>query len=777
MRHADVPGGVRQRTGEFRIDREDLALDAREARALQRTLVLRERVSLRTEPVLDTGAREVRLFARRGKVGMVDGEHEPAARHEHACELRERPVEVAQVLADERAEHGVETGVLEREPRVQVGDRELRVRTAPPRDREHAGREIDARDARSGGREAHEIAPRAAARVEDALSRARHEVRERVAFVERDERVRRRVVVLGPEVVPLAHAHALDARRALGHAREEADHTRARAVLAPRETAEEVVPHRVELRSAERAQERHAFEPRAPRVDHVRTHRSVTREFRVVERELAHDLEPGGARVGRELAPHVEVVAACGERFTRVLLEELPRARGERRVAEEVVDLGEHDPGTRTQFARPRREVRCERTEIRGAEAAPESVEPSAEREWCGEIAAAEFDTCLAACARDGEQLLVRVDRHDTGPARGELRRLIADRAAEVEHALSREHGQRVEDTFPVAPGVLTAVVVGEGHGIPAGRDKIAARCASSSWHHAARMELRVATCRVLPEPDPDEELLLAALHARGVGARMAAWNDPGMDWDARVPTLIRSTWDYLHDVAAFRAWIDRAERAAPLWNAARVVLGNLHKDYLLALQDRGVPVVPTVLVRRGAERSLAALARERDWNDLVVKPAVGAGSFETRRFRGHEFADAERCFADAVRARDTLVQPYVASVDGHGERALVWIAGAFTHAVRKSPRFSGDDECVSEAVAIEADERALGELALAPLARELLYARVDVARDADGRPRIMELELVEPSLFLAQHPPALARFADEIARRVADPWRSGAIR
>lgn len=290
-------------------------------------------------------------------------------------------------------------------------------------------------------------------------------------------------------------------------------------------------------------------------------------------------------------------------------------------------------------------------------------------------------------------------------------------------------------------------------------------------------MEVRIATCRALPEPDPDEQLLLAALRARGVRARMAAWNDAREDWDAHVPTVIRSTWDYLHDVAAFRAWTERAERAAPLWNPARVVLGNLHKEYLLALAERGVPSVPTALVRRGATGSLAALVRERSWTDVVVKPAVGAGSFETRRFRAHELDEAKRYFADAVRARDTLVQPYVTSVDAHGERALVWIAGEFTHAVRKTPRFSGDDERVSEAVTIEDDERTLGELALAPFASELLYARVDVARDALGTPRIMELELVEPSLFLAQHPPALARFADEIARRVTDPRRSGAIR
>jgi hypothetical protein len=118
---------------------------------------------------------------------------------------------------------------------------------------------------------------------------------------------------------------------------------------------------------------------------------------------------------------------------------------------------------------------------------------------------------------------------------------------------------------------------------------------------------------------------------------------------------------------------------------------------------------------------------------------------------------------------RDALVQPYLPSVETHGERALVWIDGHFTHAVRKTPRWSGENESVSDALAVEPDERALGELALAPLASRLLYARVDVARDERGEPLLMELELIEPSLFLAQHASALSRFVDAIIRRGRD--------
>jgi len=281
-------------------------------------------------------------------------------------------------------------------------------------------------------------------------------------------------------------------------------------------------------------------------------------------------------------------------------------------------------------------------------------------------------------------------------------------------------------------------------------------------------MDLRVATCQPLPEPDVDEEILLDALRARGIAARMAAWNDPAERWDERVPTVIRSTWDYIHDLPGFAHWIERAEGAGPLWNPARIVLANLHKRYLLDLEQRGVAIVPTVVLERGSHALLATISAARGWNDVVVKPAVGAGSFATERFRSGAFAHGDAHLAALLADRDVLVQSYEPSVEGHGERALVWIDGAFTHAVRKSPRFGADPERVSEAIAIEADELVLGERVLEPHAAELLYARVDVARGPDGAPRVMELELVEPSLFLRQSRTALERLANGLARRLS---------
>jgi glutathione synthase/RimK-type ligase-like ATP-grasp enzyme len=278
-------------------------------------------------------------------------------------------------------------------------------------------------------------------------------------------------------------------------------------------------------------------------------------------------------------------------------------------------------------------------------------------------------------------------------------------------------------------------------------------------------MHLRIATCRPLPEPDDDEAPLLEALAAAGVEAEIRDWRSDAL-WSPPLPTVVRSTWDYIHHLDAFRAWAGRVGARAALWNPADVILDNVHKRYLLALAGRGVPVVPTVLVDRGRSASLERIRADRGWGDVVIKPAVGAGSFETRRFAAGD-PRAQRSCDRLAADRDVLVQPYLAAVEGHGERALVWIDGEFTHAVRKSPRFAGDEERVSAAVPISAAEREVGAAALAPLRDRLLYARVDVAPGPDGGPVVLELELVEPSLFLLQCPAALARLVAGIRRRL----------
>jgi glutathione synthase/RimK-type ligase-like ATP-grasp enzyme len=270
-----------------------------------------------------------------------------------------------------------------------------------------------------------------------------------------------------------------------------------------------------------------------------------------------------------------------------------------------------------------------------------------------------------------------------------------------------------------------------------------------------------LATCRNIPEPDTDEPVLLDALAAAGIPARLLAWDDDAVDWDAPGLTVIRSTWNYYLRPGAFLAWA--LQRGDKLVNAPAIVRWNHHKRYLADLEAWGIPVVPTLWVDRHG--SVGESLAERGWTDIVVKPAISAGSHRTTRLSGPPFDDA--VLADLFDAGDGMVQPYVASVDDYGERSLVYIDGVITHAIRKSPRFRNDDERVVP-VPIADDERALALRALSHVAGTPLFARVDLVRDAGGQPMVGELELIEPSLFLTYSGEACARLVAAIGRRFA---------
>jgi hypothetical protein len=199
--------------------------------------------------------------------------------------------------------------------------------------------------------------------------------------------------------------------------------------------------------------------------------------------------------------------------------------------------------------------------------------------------------------------------------------------------------------------------------------------------------------------------------------------------------------------------------------NSANIVHWNLHKNYLRVLEDAGVDVIPTVWFERGEAVDLQATMRSHNWNDVVIKPVVSASSFRTNRFGIDEADEGQAFLAALTRDRDAMVQVYVPAVEGPGERALVWIDGELTHAIRKSPRFAGGIEQVSEALPVTEDDRAVVDRALACVGDQLLYARVDVVNEVDGKLLLSELELVEPSLFFLQHPAALQRFAAAIGR------------
>ncbi len=288
--------------------------------------------------------------------------------------------------------------------------------------------------------------------------------------------------------------------------------------------------------------------------------------------------------------------------------------------------------------------------------------------------------------------------------------------------------------------------------------------------------DIALVTWRELPELDPDDRPLAAALRQRGHRVAVVAWDDPGFDWAEARLVLLRNPWDYFHRAAEFLAWAARVAAVTRLVNPLPAVRWNLDKRYLLELADRGAPVVPTRRLPRGGRCDFAALLDAAGWSAAVIKPAISADSWETLVVPAEEAARGQAHIDRLLPGRDLLVQPFLAAVETSGEHCLVFLDGAFSHAVGKNPltrggRWAGLPEGVPVDPAADelAAARTVLDAAAAALipagADELLYARVDLIRGPDGRPLLLELELVEPTLFLADHPAGLARFVAALER------------
>jgi glutathione synthase/RimK-type ligase-like ATP-grasp enzyme len=281
-----------------------------------------------------------------------------------------------------------------------------------------------------------------------------------------------------------------------------------------------------------------------------------------------------------------------------------------------------------------------------------------------------------------------------------------------------------------------------------------------------------LVTCEAFPALDPDDRLLADELRKRGVTVSIATWNDPHVDWSAASLCVLRSTWDYHQRYDEFIAWLERTAALTTLCNNERLLKWNADKSYIRDIEARGVPVVPTVWVAQGARRSLQQMCTSLGWESVVVKPARGAAAHDVLLVRREKasLANGQPHLDRLLAAQDVLVQPYLKSVETYGERALMFFAGRYSHAVVKKP---------FDTVLAVSDERSArvqatdGELevavrAIAAIPGQALYARVDLLHDDDGNARVSEVELIEPGLYLSVHRPAVSAFADAIERELA---------
>lgn len=289
-----------------------------------------------------------------------------------------------------------------------------------------------------------------------------------------------------------------------------------------------------------------------------------------------------------------------------------------------------------------------------------------------------------------------------------------------------------------------------------------------------------LATCREFPLLDAEDRLLLPELERLGIEAVPAVWTDDAVAWESFDAVVLRETWDYSDRRPEFLAWTRRVAAVSRLWNPADVVEWSTDKRYLRDLAAAGIPVVPTVFLEPGDDAG--AWAPPTGFADFVVKPAVSAGSRDTMRYSAIDGLAPARAHVERLLLADraVMVQPYLEAVDTAGETAVLFLGGEYSHAIRKGPLLVRDVEgsrveglFVQEQIdprIPSGDELALARAIVDSIPGgfgQVLYARVDLIPDPQGRPHLLELELVEPSLFLSHSDGAPARMAAAIAARL----------
>lgn len=266
----------------------------------------------------------------------------------------------------------------------------------------------------------------------------------------------------------------------------------------------------------------------------------------------------------------------------------------------------------------------------------------------------------------------------------------------------------------------------------------------------------------VHPLEQPGRDLVIAAGAKRGLQIEVKYWDEELAGFDA---AIIRSCWDYYLRPDEFVATLEAHERSGVrVFNRLDVVRWNARKTYL---KDLGDAAIPTIWAEHADARTVAQAFDALDASEIVVKPQVGAGSVETVRLKRNAWSEADLIAGPRGAA---MIQPFLRAIETEGERSLFWFGGVFSHAVRKVPlggdwraNIPGQTRFVAETPPEAAVAAAEAARARAPA--DLLYVRIDLVLGDDGAWRVIEIEAIEPYLFLDFAPEGADVFAGAIAR------------
>ncbi len=280
------------------------------------------------------------------------------------------------------------------------------------------------------------------------------------------------------------------------------------------------------------------------------------------------------------------------------------------------------------------------------------------------------------------------------------------------------------------------------------------------------------------PDPalQPSDQLIADALTARGVTVVPAAWDDPSVDWSVFDAAVIRSTWNYFDKPVEFTLWLDHIESVGlPLMNPLKIIRWNMVKTYLRTMESEGLRIVPTVWVEQNTAPDLVAIVAERGWGDVLIKSTISGGAKGIHKVPAGQAADHQTVLAEMAQACPIMIQPVLPEIRD-GEISVLFAGGKFSHSVRKFPAegnifvqethggydvpYQPSQALIDQAAeVIEIARKLSGE-------QNIVYARVDGVL-IDGQFTLMELEVLEPALFILYAPAVAENFAAAIAESI----------
>jgi len=290
--------------------------------------------------------------------------------------------------------------------------------------------------------------------------------------------------------------------------------------------------------------------------------------------------------------------------------------------------------------------------------------------------------------------------------------------------------------------------------------------------------KIALVTYQKLPNLTDDDRLLLNHFQRHDITPQAVIWDARDVVWERFDAVILRSCWDYHLRHEEFANWIDALEKiGAPLWNLPRVVKWNMDKAYLKTLSSQGIAIASSVWVEKGAPANLKKILEAQGWKKAVVKPTISATAYLTWTTTPENAESNQAKLNELLNRSGALIQKFVDEIQVEGEWSFIFFGGKYSHAVLKRPKngdFRVQEEHGGFSEAKKPDQALIkqAQKILESVAEPLLYARVD-AVEVNGKLTLMELELIEPVLFLSHHPLAPQRFAEAIIESIASPQRS----